>query len=75
MNNSLIDFIKASFKGKRIAVHIYEEEMDETDYLLSDPIHRERLLKSVKEVNEKTGLKTYTLAELKALLLNEPEPG
>jgi hypothetical protein len=33
-----------------------------------------KFLKSVKEVNEKIGLKTYTLAELKALLLNEPEP-
>jgi secreted Zn-dependent insulinase-like peptidase len=41
LNNSLIDFIKSTFKGKKIAVHIYaDEEMDETEYLLSDPIHK-----------------------------------
>ena len=74
LNNSLIDYIKSTFKGKRIAVHIYEDEMDETDYLLSDPIHREKLLQSVKEVNEKKGLKVYTIEELKTLFLNEPEP-
>ncbi len=37
MDQSLLDFIKASFKGKRIALHIYEDEGDETAYLLSDP--------------------------------------
>ena len=51
LNQSFIDFIKASFKGKRIAVHIYEDEKDETDYLLSDPVHQEKLLKTVAELN------------------------
>lgn len=72
LNQSLIDFIKASFKGKRIAVHIYEDEMDETEYLLSDPVHKEKLLETVEEVNQQKDLKVYTLDELKSMFLNEP---
>jgi hypothetical protein len=74
INVSLIDFIKSTFKGKKVAVHIYEDnEMDETEYLLSDSIGREKLLKSVEEVNTGKGLKTYDLDELKTMFLNEPE--
>jgi len=74
INVSLIEFIRSTFKGKKVAVHIYEdEEMDETEYLLSDPAHKERLLKSIEEVKQGKGLKTYSIDELKTLLLNEPE--
>ncbi len=74
INTSLIDFIKSTFKGKKVAVHIYEDnEMDETEYLLSDPVGRERLLQSVEEVKQGKGLQKYSLEELKTMLLNEPE--
>ena len=74
INTSLIDFIRSTFKGKKVAVHIYEDnEMDETEYLLSDPIGREKLLKSVEEANAGKGLKTYDLNDLKTMFLNEPE--
>ena len=73
LNSSLIDFIKSNFKNKKIAVHIYEDEMDETEYLLSDPQHKERLLKTIKEVNEKKDMKVYSMDELKTMFLNEPE--
>lgn len=72
LNNTLVDFIKSTFKGKRIAVHIYaDEEMDETEYLLSDPTHRQKLLETVKEINQKKDLKVYTIDDLKSMLLNE----
>jgi hypothetical protein len=74
LDNSLIDFIKSNFKDKKIAVHIYEDEMDETEYLLSDPVHRKNLLQSVEEVNKKKNLKAYTMNELKEMFLNEPQP-
>ena len=32
INLSFIEFIKSSFKGKKIAVHIYEEDIDETGF-------------------------------------------
>lgn len=73
LNQSFIDFIKSSFKGKKIALHIYEEEGDETEYLLSDATHREKLLKTVAEVNEQKQVKVYTLEDLKTSFLNEPE--
>jgi hypothetical protein len=74
INASLVDFIRSTFKGKKIAVHIYEDnEMDETEYLLSDPVGRERLLQSIEEVKHGKGLKEYTLGELKTMFLNEPE--
>ena len=72
LNNSLIDFIKSHFKGKKIAVHIYEDEMDETEYLLSDPQQKE-LLEAVEKVKQTKNLKTYTLEGIQSLL-NEPEP-
>ena len=51
INMSLIDFIRTTFKGKKVAVHIYEDtEMDETEYLLSDPIVKKRLLESIENV-------------------------
>jgi PHD/YefM family antitoxin component YafN of YafNO toxin-antitoxin module len=74
INVSLVEFIRSTFKGKKVAVHIYEDnEMDETEYLLSDPVGRERLLKSVEEVKQGKGLKEYTFDELKTTFLNEPE--
>lgn len=73
INSSLVDFIKSNFKGKNIAVHIYEEEVNETDFILKDPVHREKILKTIEEVNQNKNLKTYTLDELKHMFLNEPE--
>lgn len=71
LNQSLIEFIKTSFKGKRIALHIYEDEMDETAYILSDPVHREKLLKTVEEINRQKEIKAYSIDKLKAMFLND----
>ena len=71
LNNSLVDFIKASFKGKKIAVHIYEDETDETDFLLSDPVAKKRLLESVENVKANSNLKEYTMEDIISYL-NEP---
>jgi hypothetical protein len=71
INNSLIDFIKFSFKGKKIAVHIYEDEADETEFLLSDPLMRKRLLESVENVKATRHLKEYTMEDIISYL-NEP---
>ena len=73
LNSSLIDFIKSNFKGKKIAVHIYEDETDETEYLLSDPQHKKELLGAVEKLRQVKNLKAYTLEEIQSLL-NEPEP-
>lgn len=68
INNSLIDFIKKSFEGKKIAVHIYEVEEDETEYLLSNPITKKRLLESIENVNTNKNLKEYSIADIESIL-------
>ena len=69
INQSLVDFIRKSFKGKKIAVHIYEDEQDETDFLLSNPEAKKRLLESIKNVNEAKGLKEFSLQEIEKMTL------
>ena len=69
LNNSLIDFIKASFKGKKIALHIYEDETDDREYLLSDPQTKKRLLESAENVKQSRHLKEYTMNDI--ISLNE----
>ncbi|HEY9342216.1 MAG TPA: hypothetical protein VIQ23_11585 [Hanamia sp.] len=65
LNISFLDFIKQSFKGKKIAVHVYEdEEMDETDYLLSTEANKKHLEKSIAEIESGKGI-NFTLDELK----------
>lgn len=69
LNKTFLDFIKQSFKGKRIAVHVYEDtEMDETEYLLSDPIAKKRMLESVENVKNNRNLKEYTIEDIHSLL-------
>jgi len=70
INQSLIDFLRHSFKGRKIEFHILEEEpeMDETEFVLRDPIARERILKAVENINQNKNLKEYTLEEINSLL-------
>ncbi len=71
INISLVDFIRAAFKGKKVAVHIYEDmEMDETEYLLSDPIAKERLLQSIENVKNMHNLKEFSIEEINGYLKN-----
>ena len=49
LNITLLDFIKKTFKREKIALHIYEDsEMDGRDYLLSDPVSKQRLMEAVE---------------------------
>ena len=74
INNSLIDFIKSSFKGKRIAVHIYEDkENDETDFLLNNPVMKKRLVESAENVKNLTGLKEYSIKDIENILNDDGE--
>ena len=71
LNSSLVDFIKSAFKGKKIAVHIYEDETDENEFLLNDPTTKQRLLESVENVKANRHLKEYTMNDIISYL-NEP---
>lgn len=68
INSSLIDFIRLSFKGKTIAVHIYEDNDDETEFLLKDPTTKKRLLESANNIKKNISLKEYSLSEIENIL-------
>jgi hypothetical protein len=63
VNNNLIDFIKTSFKGNKITLNIYEDQTDETAYLLSDLVAKKRLMESAENVRQGLQLKKYTMQE------------
>jgi antitoxin YefM len=48
LDSSLLESLKAAFKGKEIEIAVTEH--DETAYLLSTPANRERLLRSIANV-------------------------
>jgi len=69
INNGVIDFIKSAFKGKKIAVHIYEEEEpDETSFLLSNTETKNRLIASVGNVKNHVNLKEYSITDIENIL-------
>lgn len=71
INSSLLEFIRSAFKGKKVAVHIYEDnEMDETEFLLSNPANKKRLLESLEEVKHGEHLQEFTLDELRLMVAN-----
>lgn len=50
LDQSILESIKSLFKNKEIEIVV--SERDETAYLLRSPANRERLLRSVKDVEE-----------------------
>lgn len=71
INSSLIDFIKSSFKGKKIALHIYEDTMDETEFLLSNKSNKKRLFDSIESVKNNINLKEIDFADIESILNDE----
>lgn len=57
LSGDFLDRIKAMFKGKRIEVVVTEtSDMDETEYLLSDPENRKHILGAHDRVERREGL-------------------
>ena len=71
INSSLIDFIKTSFKGKKIALHIYEDNIDDTDFLLSNNSNKKRLFQSMANVKNNINLKEIDFADIQSILNDE----
>jgi antitoxin YefM len=68
INMSFIDFIKTSFKGKKIALHIYEENVDETEFLLKSNANEKRLYESIENVKNNINLKEIDFSDLQQIL-------
>ena len=65
---SLVEFIKSSFKGKKIALHIYEDTLNETDFLLANSSNKKRLLESIENVKNNTNLKQIEFSDIQSIL-------
>lgn len=62
------DFIKALkdiFHDKEIEIIVQEIQEDETDYLLKNPVNRDRLLKAVENASSGSDLVDFPLENLK----------
>jgi antitoxin YefM len=68
INMSFIDFIKTSFKGKKIALHIYEDDIDETEFLLKSNANEKRLYQSIENVKNNINLKEIDFSDLQQIL-------
>lgn len=61
IDNQFLEAIKTLFKNKRIKVTI-EDEIDETEYLLSNESNKEFLMRSIKQAEAGSHV-TFTSAD------------
>lgn len=68
LDQQFLEAIKTLFKNRDLAVTIEVEDRNDTTHLLSNPVNRERLLQSVKNINENTNLTDINLDQLKTMV-------
>ena len=56
LDTRFIKALKAMFKNRDLTLTVEALSTDETDYLTSNEINKQRLLKSVENVNKRMGL-------------------
>ena len=64
LSTELINAIKETFKGKTVSITI-QDDIDETDYLLSNEANKQFLEASEAELREGKGI-MFTVEELRA---------
>ena len=65
LDKDFIKSLKDIFHDKEIEIIVQEVDEDETDYLLKNPVNRDRLLKAVKNAEDKSNLVDFPLENLK----------
>lgn len=68
LDSSFLKSLKNAFKNKRLTIVVNAEEMDETEYLMSSPINKGRLLNSIENIKSGMNLTEINLDELKSLV-------
>ncbi len=64
LNEDFISSVKKLFKNKKLAITI-QEEMDETEYLMSSEINKKRLQQALEEYSHKKNIIEVDWEELK----------
>ena len=67
LDNNFVKALKTLFKNRNLTLTIEADDVDTTDYLLSNSVNKERLLKSVENVKKRTNLVKVDLESLKDL--------
>ncbi len=62
-----IKALKAMFKNKDLTLTVETASIDETEYLARSEVNKQRLLKSVQNVNNRVGLTEVDINSLKTL--------
>jgi len=72
INDKFLIALKTLFKDQNLTltVEVAEDEQGETEYLLSSPVNRARLLQSIQNVREGKNLIETNVAQLNALIEN-----
>ena len=55
LSKELLAYLKVTFKGKKIRITV-EEELDETEYLMSSQANHKRLLMSINNIEKEKRL-------------------
>ncbi len=64
LSPDFVEYVKRLFKGKRIRVTV-EEEMDDTTYLMADPVNHARLMESMENIRKGEGLTAFNPDEFR----------
>jgi hypothetical protein len=68
LDNNFVKALKSMFKNRNLTLTIEAEEVDTTEYLLSNAVNKERLLKAVGNAKQRKNLVKVDLEQLKNLM-------
>ena len=57
LDERFLSSLKAAFPQRQVTIAV-NDEPDETEYLLSDPVRKERLLRAIEDINHGRNLVT-----------------
>jgi hypothetical protein len=67
LNSQFLDGLKLLFKNQYLTFTVEAEPLDTTQHLMSNSMNRERLLESVRNINNETNLTEISIDELNVL--------
>ena len=67
LDNNFVKALKSMFKNRNLTLTIEADEIDTTEYLLSNVVNKERLLKAVENAKQRKNLVKIDLEQLKNL--------